>query len=134
MDTRKIVIESCKKYGAREVYNAAYKRAAGDRLALSKVGIQDVATIAQADAIGQIAFGMMSKNETSKDLADITIEHAKKHGLHGNKNAAKGIKKESYIHVRCDQEDKAGWVKTAHSEGMKLSEWITLVLNNTSRF
>lgn len=51
------------------------------------------------------------------------------HGNTGSANAAKSEVKQSQIQMRVSQEQKAKWVKQAQKEGLKLSEWITRVLN-----
>jgi hypothetical protein len=51
------------------------------------------------------------------------------HGNTGTANAAKAEVKQSQIQMRVSQEQKAKWVKQAQKEGLKLSEWITRVLN-----
>lgn len=49
----------------------------------------------------------------------------------GNTNAKRGTESAtSYIHARCTPTDKAGWVKAAQSENLKLTEWIVKSLNN----
>lgn len=52
-----------------------------------------------------------------------------------NKNAVKDDleKSSGYIHARCKKADKAGWVKTAQSKGMKLTEWIVKTLNDATQ-
>lgn len=54
-----------------------------------------------------------------------------KHGNSGNKNAKKDRTKESTLFVRCSTSDKAGWVKKANADGVKLSEWVINKLNST---
>ena len=57
-----------------------------------------------------------------------------KKGYLGNQNAQKDPehKAESFIHMRCLKNDKARWVLTAQSQGMKLTEWITSTLNKNT--
>jgi len=50
-----------------------------------------------------------------------------------NKNAAKDVKKESFLHVRCLQSDKALWVMAAQAAGEPLSEWTNRVLNEAAK-
>ncbi len=52
------------------------------------------------------------------------------HGNTGNKHAAVANPKTSTLVVRCDQEDKAQWVKAAGGE--KLSNWVIRTLNAAS--
>lgn len=40
----------------------------------------------------------------------------------------------SRLHIECASKDKAGWVKTAKSDGMKLSKWVIKTLNDASKF
>lgn len=54
----------------------------------------------------------------------------KKHGLTGQRNAAKDVKKESFIHARCFSSDKAKWVKKAQSLDLKLTELVVIALND----
>lgn len=42
--------------------------------------------------------------------------------------------KNSVLYIVCDKQDKAGWVKTAKSEDIKLSEWVIKTLNDASRY
>ena len=44
----------------------------------------------------------------------------------GNQNASKGGR-ESFLHIRCEQSDKARWVKAA--KGESLSDWVIEALN-----
>ena len=56
----------------------------------------------------------------------------KQHGLTGKRsNAAKPDEElaASHIHARCKTSDKAAWVKSAQSHGMKLTDWIVTTLN-----
>ena len=49
----------------------------------------------------------------------------------GNTNAQRGTEAAtSYIHARCTPQDKAGWVKSAQAEKLKLTEWIVKTLNS----
>lgn len=60
----------------------------------------------------------------------------KQHGLSGKRsNAAKpdDERASSYIHARCKTSDKSTWVKTAQSEGIKLTDWIITTLNAAAR-
>lgn len=50
------------------------------------------------------------------------------HGNTGNKNAKKKDA-DSHLNIRVNSHDKAGWVKQAQKEGMKLSEWVIKTLN-----
>ena len=48
-----------------------------------------------------------------------------------NTNAQRGTEAAtSYIHARCTPQDKAGWVKSAQAENLKLTEWIVKTLNS----
>lgn len=62
--------------GAKAVYDAAYRRMAGDRLALPAVGLPDAATIGEADYIGRVAFRALDPHERAQDLADVSIKLA----------------------------------------------------------
>jgi hypothetical protein len=42
----------------------------------------------------------------------------------GNKNAVKGEKASSVLHVRCNPNQKAGWAAAAQREQKKLSKWV----------
>ena len=57
-----------------------------------------------------------------------------KKGNFGNQYGRKDpeLKAESYIHARCLTSDKSRWVKTAQSQGMKLTEWIVSTLNKNT--
>jgi hypothetical protein len=49
----------------------------------------------------------------------------------GNTNAQRGDEAAtSFIHARCTPHDKAGWVKAAQNENLKLTEWIVKTLNS----
>lgn len=50
----------------------------------------------------------------------------------GNQNSAKEeeLKSSSFLNMRCKRRDKAGWVKQANKEGLKLAPWIVKTLNN----
>ena len=55
------------------------------------------------------------------------------HGNQGNTNAQKSeVAATSHLNMRCVQIDKAGWVKAAQKENMKLSEWVNKTLNNAA--
>lgn len=71
------ILTACDTYGAKTVYDAAYRRIAGDRNALLKVGLPDVETIAEADRIGSVAYRTMSASSQAADLADVTINLAR---------------------------------------------------------
>ena len=60
----------------------------------------------------------------------------KEHLNTGNSNAAKADQDKalSSINCRVKQRDKAGWVKQAQVEKMKLTEWIVKTLNDNSAF
>lgn len=73
---RNIIAAAVRAHGAKAVYDAAYRRMAGDRAALPAVGIADVRTLADADRIGRIAFAMLSPADRSADAADATIKAA----------------------------------------------------------
>jgi hypothetical protein len=47
-----------------------------------------------------------------------------------NRTLPPGEGKRSHLHIRCDQKDKALWVKSAQAEGLKLAEWVNKTLNN----
>lgn len=74
---KETIINACHEHGAKSVYDAAYKRIAGDHAALSKVSLLDVTTIKEADEIGRIAFSFMGDVDKASDLTDITIDLAK---------------------------------------------------------
>jgi predicted HicB family RNase H-like nuclease len=48
----------------------------------------------------------------------------------GNTNAVKEGGATSQVQFRCTPSDKAGWVKAAQREGLKLTEWIVRALNS----
>jgi hypothetical protein len=49
----------------------------------------------------------------------------------GNTNAQRSDETAtSYIHARCTPKNKAGWVKAAQAQNLKLAEWIVKVLNS----
>ena len=54
------------------------------------------------------------------------------HGNAGNKNAAADVDLDSHLNQRVNSREKAGWVKQAQREGMKLSEWVRKTLNDAS--
>jgi hypothetical protein len=45
-----------------------------------------------------------------------------------------GEKKHGIVQLRCEIRQKSGWVKTAQSEGLSLSNWIIKTLNGASKF
>lgn len=52
----------------------------------------------------------------------------------GSANAQKGPEAAtSFIHARCMPRNKAGWVKAAQLENMKLTEWLVRELNAAAR-
>ena len=67
---------ACLKHGARCVYDAAHKRMAGNPAPLAALGLF-ATTIAEADAMARVAFGLMSGNDKAADLASVTIAGAK---------------------------------------------------------
>lgn len=71
------IAAACDKHGAKAVYDAAYRRMAGDRTALPKLGLQDVDNAFDADQVGSTAFRLMEPDERATDLADTTIGLAK---------------------------------------------------------
>jgi hypothetical protein len=57
----------------------------------------------------------------------------KVHGNTGNKNALQGQDaKSSHLHIRCTQSAKAGWVRAANRDKLKLAEWVTRELNRAA--
>lgn len=68
---------SCDAHGTKAVYDAAYRRMAGDHSALPKVDLPDVLTIGDADYIGRIAFRLLSPEDKAGDLAAVSINLAK---------------------------------------------------------
>ncbi len=52
-----------------------------------------------------------------------------------NQNAAKpdAERLSSFLHVRATQRDKAGWVKAAQRNGLRLAEWVTDALNRAQK-
>jgi len=56
-------------------------------------------------------------------------EENKPHWNTGRRNAAKEGSGTSWIQMRIDTEKKAGYVKRAQDEGMKLTEWIFKTLD-----
>ena len=82
--------------------------------------------------IGYTIIGMPFDNKDPELYAlDKRLEYEvlELHGNVGNNNSAKEIKKDSHIQMRVSREQKAGWVKQAQREGLKLTEWITKKLN-----
>lgn len=53
----------------------------------------------------------------------------KKHGMTGKRNAAKLNRLDSCYSGRCSREDKALWVKTAQSRGIKLNDLFKIALD-----
>jgi predicted HicB family RNase H-like nuclease len=52
-----------------------------------------------------------------------------------NRNAAKDEEEKatSFLHIRATQRDKARWVLAARAAGKKLSDWVTELLNASSK-
>lgn len=50
------------------------------------------------------------------------------HGNTGNKNAAKSVKKDTYIHIRVNADIKAKAARDAANRGLSLSEWISVII------
>lgn len=71
------MINACHEHGAQKVYDAAYKRIAGDHNALLAVGLPDAKTMGEADEIGRIAYGLMGTVDKAVDLAGVTIDLVK---------------------------------------------------------
>lgn len=59
---------------------------------------------------------------------------SKQHGNTGNRHAAKDIELDSILRCRVNSHKKAGWVKTAVSEDLNLSEWVIKTLNENSKY
>lgn len=71
MDTRGRDIRfACAVHGARRVFVAAKRRMAGDRRALSTVGLADVATFDEADSISIVCLRLMNDIEREAELAE----------------------------------------------------------------
>lgn len=51
------------------------------------------------------------------------------HGNLGSRNAAGDVDLDSWLQVRVNSKQKAGWVKAAQREGLKLSGWVTKTLD-----
>lgn len=54
------------------------------------------------------------------------------HGNLGSRNAAGDVDLDSWLQVRVNSKQKAGWVKAAQREGLKLSGWVTKTLEAAS--
>jgi len=54
---------ACTRHGARAVLKAAYKRMAGDHLALPAGGLADAETFGEADRIGYVCYGSMTPED-----------------------------------------------------------------------
>ena len=57
----------------------------------------------------------------------------KKNGYAGNKNAAKEITADAFLHVRVKSDDKATWMQVAADQGLPLSQWIITTLNEQTK-
>lgn len=68
---------SSEKSGASAVSQAAMSRMAGDHKALAKVGLADVATLGEANAISATAYALMDAQEQAGDLAQAIVDTAK---------------------------------------------------------
>ena len=75
MHTEKEILAACVAHGAKRVYDAAMARFSGDEKKLSAVGLA-AADVAEANAIGNVAFAMMNTSERAADLADASIKGA----------------------------------------------------------
>ena len=71
------IAAACDTYGVKAVSDAAYKRMQGDRAALSRVGLDDVPTLAEANHITIICYRLMSPDERAADLTDAAIDTAR---------------------------------------------------------
>lgn len=71
------IARACDLFGAKAVSDAAYRRMAGDHLALLAVGLPDTATIGVADRVAQVAFKLMDPAERAGDLAAAAIALAR---------------------------------------------------------
>lgn len=60
--------------------------------------------------------------------ANFVVDVFKPHFNAGNQHASKGGY-DGHLNMRCMKRDKAGWVKQAQREGLKLSEWVNKTLN-----
>lgn len=54
------------------------------------------------------------------------------HGNLGSRNAAGEVELDSWLQVRVNSGQKAGWVKAAQREGLKLSGWVTKTLDEAA--
>lgn len=54
------------------------------------------------------------------------------HGNLGSRNAAGEVELNSWLQVRVNSGQKAGWVKAAQREGLKLSGWVTKTLDEAA--
>ena len=71
------ILESCQKYGAKKVYDAAYAFMRHNLAALPAVGLKNPNGVGEADYIGSKVFKMLGQVENSQDLAEIAINLAK---------------------------------------------------------
>jgi len=77
INTETEILESCQKYGAKKVYDAAYAFMRNDLKALPAVGLKNPKVVGEADYIGSKVFKMLGQVEKSQDLAEIAINLAK---------------------------------------------------------
>lgn len=77
INTNESILNACIVYGAKMIYNAASKRLEGDKNALTTIGLDNGSSLAEANNIMTIAFGLIGSVDRSADLAEVTINLAK---------------------------------------------------------
>ena len=65
--------------------------------------------------------------KTVLDYSQIFFAGSIPHGNVGNENASKGMN--GHLNIRCNRENKAGWVKQSQRDGLSLTEWVNKKLN-----
>lgn len=71
------IAAACEIHGAKVVSDAAYRRMNGDRAALPKLGLEDPATLGDANRITTICHRLMTPEDKAMDLAQASIDLAK---------------------------------------------------------
>lgn len=71
------IAQACDIHGAKAVSDAAFRRMNGDHAALPKLGLEDPATLGDANRITAICYKLMSPEDKAMDLAQASIDLAK---------------------------------------------------------
>lgn len=71
------VLEACLQHGASRVFFAVYSHMLGDDTALRAVGLPNVVDLDQADAIGRVAYSLLTSENQAAELADSVVRRTR---------------------------------------------------------